>query len=326
VRQVSNQQSTMSKKTSATSTSSSGASRLSTYRNRSHADRDLADAIVLALAAGSYHLPGNTWWQDLRQYFSNNHPVFGLCCQHKLHPIGTAKRIIVLIGSMACGLAITNILYLYFLSTDQGVDGEFISFDFNANVTVAQKSLELSEVTFTNYQITLWTLGTAIHSIFDLSVWFLSACGCCQPGGSLQCLGRIRWLGNYIVLFAVVVTAATASFIVVLRATLDDNPDVSTSDLNSAGVFDDAIQFGNTSSIDSYRFLISWCIALVTSWFVYYFIIGTLLFSGVLGCYYLPFLGGRPREIMLEKKELLKRNAASDVERGRNRPSIYVSK
>jgi hypothetical protein len=36
--------------------------------------------------------------------------------------MGTWKRIIVLIGSIACGLTISNILYLYFLSTDEGIN------------------------------------------------------------------------------------------------------------------------------------------------------------------------------------------------------------
>jgi hypothetical protein len=173
---------------------------------------------------------------------------------------------------------------------------------------------------------TLWTVGTTIHCMFDLSVCFIAACGCCQAGGSLECLGGFRWLGSYIVLFAVVVTAATASFIVVLRATLDDHPEIDTENITSAGLFDDAIALGSTDSADSYRFLISWCIEMVLALFVYYFLVGTIFFSGILGCYTLPFLGGRPREVALEEKERLKRNPTAsdtyeDEESPRQRPS-----
>lgn len=291
-------------------TSSTAASRLSKYNSRSEmarkAERDRAAAIVPALAARSYHLPGNTWRQDWWQYFKNNHPVLGLCCHDRLHPIGTCKRVIVLVGSIASGLAITNLLYLYFLSTDEGLAGEFASFNFNANVTVANTDLAVTEVTFTYYQITLWTVGTSLHSLFDLSVWFIAACGCCQAGGSLECLGgRCSWMGSYIVLFAVVIVAATASFIVVLRATLEDQ-DLDVSALNAtAGALNGDLQF--TVKPEAYRFLISWGIELVLALFVYYFVLGTILFSGVLGCGRLPFLGGRPRELYLEEKQEAKR-------------------
>lgn len=273
------------------------------------AERDLAAAIVPALAARSYHIPGNTWWQDWGQYFSNNHPILGLCCHHKFHPVGTGKRVVVLVGSMACGLAVSNIIYLWFLTrSDDGVDGEFAVIGVAANFTVADSgSLSMDRVVFTNYQITLWTVGTFIHCMFDLSVWFIAACGCCQPGGSLEYLQNWRWLGSYIMMFTVVVTAATASFIVILRATLDSHPEYDTENITSGGLFDDAIQLGDTDSPASYQFLVSWLIEMVLALFVYYFVVGTILFSGILGCYTLPFLGGRPREVKLEEKEAEKR-------------------
>jgi hypothetical protein len=218
---------------------------------------------------------------------------------------------------------VTNIIYLWFLTqSEDGVDGEFASLALNANITIAKAGLSLDEVVFTNYQITLWTVGTTIHCMFDLSVWFIAACGCCQAGGSLECLHGFRWMGSYIVLFAVVVTAATASFIVVLRATLDDHPEIDAENITSAGLFDDAIVLGSTDSVDSYRFLISWCIEMVLALFVYYFLVGTIFFSGILGCYTLPFLGGRPREVALEEKERLKRNlTASDTYEDEESPS-----
>ena len=130
------------------SSTSAAATRLSEINTRAElkrrAERDQAAAIVPILASRSYHIPGNTWWQDWIQYFANNHPVFGLCFHHKLHPVGKCKRVIVLIGSIACGLVISNVLFLYFLSTSQGVNGEFISVDFRLNATVASQSVGIS--------------------------------------------------------------------------------------------------------------------------------------------------------------------------------------
>jgi hypothetical protein len=292
------------------SSASSAATRLSEYNSRAEQrrreERDQAAAIVPILASRSYHIPGNTWRQDWIHYFANNHPVLGLCFHHKLHPVGKCKRIIVLIGSIACGLVISNLLYLYFLSTDQGVSGEFISVDFRVNATVASQSVGISNLSFTNYQITLWTVGTFIHTMFDLSVWYLAACGCCQPGGSLESWGpHLRWMGSYITLLAVTLTAATATLVVVVRATLNDHPEAVNKDheIQSGGLFDDAVQFGETSGPGAYQFLVSWCIEVLISWFIYNFAIGTVFFSGVLGCYRLPLLGGRPREVMLLEKQ-----------------------
>lgn len=307
----------------------SAASRLSNYTNRAQmarrAERDAAAAVVPALAAQAYHIPGNTWRQDWLQYFGNNHPIFGFCFHHKLHPMGTWKRIIVLIGSIACGLTISNILYLYFLSTDEGINPA-ISVDFHLNSTLASQGIGVSQLSLSNYQITLWTLGTSVHTMFDLSVWYTAACGCCLPGGRLESLGGLRWMGNYVVLFAVIVTAAVASLVVVVRATLVDHPDVDPTSIHSGGLFDDAIPLGQTSSPDDYKFLAAWCIELLISWFAINFIFGTILFSGILGCYRLPFLGGRPREVMLHERERLKHtptvsDADNDEEYGQSSPS-----
>ena len=143
--------------------------------------------------------------------------------------------------------------------------------------------------------------------MFDLSVWYIAACGCCQVGGTFEAWGpRFRWVANYLTLLVVTLTAATATLVVVLRATLEDHKRnvVAHNATQSAGLFDDEVQFGQTSSPDAYRFLISWCIEVLISWFAFYFIFGTIFFSGILGCFKLPLLGGRPREVMLlQQKE-----------------------
>lgn len=42
------------------------------------------EIITRKLARRAYHLPGNSWRQDLSMYIRNNHLIFGLCCHHKV--------------------------------------------------------------------------------------------------------------------------------------------------------------------------------------------------------------------------------------------------
>eukprot|EP00986_Skeletonema_menzelii_P010122 scaffold4788_cov82-Skeletonema_menzelii.AAC.15 len=82
-------------------------------------DREIAE-LVPKLASRSYHLvPGSSWCDDWIQYQKNTHPLFSICCHHPLHPIGRFQRVIILVGSIAFGLAITNCVYLGFLKSEQ---------------------------------------------------------------------------------------------------------------------------------------------------------------------------------------------------------------
>mmetsp|Transcript_4122 Transcript_4122/g.5916 ORF Transcript_4122/g.5916 Transcript_4122/m.5916 type:complete len:407 (+) Transcript_4122:51-1271(+) len=264
-----------------------------------------ASLVVPALAARAFHLPGNTWTQDWRQYILNNHPVLGLCCHHKLHPLTCCQRILVLIGSISCGLFVSNSIYLYFLTTAGSIDDNFFAVSLDANVTV-QEDIDVSgtnEIVLTNYQMALWTVGTTIHSVFDVSIWFIAACGCCQTGGACEFLKSCRWIGTYIVMTVVILTVAFATFVVIFRASLEESG-ANISELNSAGIFDDAIDLQVTQGWESYQFLYSLCVELVLSLFLYYFIVATIFFSGILGCGRLPLLGGRPREVRIEKKRI----------------------
>ena len=71
------------------------------------------DIIRQKLSLRAYHLPGNNWCQDLDMYIRNNHLIIGLFCHHKLHPVKWYHRLVLLLGSFAFGLIITNIVYLH---------------------------------------------------------------------------------------------------------------------------------------------------------------------------------------------------------------------
>ena len=49
--------------------------------------KSLDEIIRQKLSARAYHLPGNNWCQDWRDYVRNNHLIFGLCCHDRLHPV-----------------------------------------------------------------------------------------------------------------------------------------------------------------------------------------------------------------------------------------------
>ena len=71
--------------------------------------------LIIALANRSYHLPNHTLFQDLIQYFANNHPLLGICFHNKIHPINTRMRIVALIGSILCGLVISNLFVIHMI-------------------------------------------------------------------------------------------------------------------------------------------------------------------------------------------------------------------
>ena len=81
------------------------------------------ERIEHALLHHAYHLPGTTsWFADLWQYLSNNHPLLGICCHHPHHPLPSHLRAAALLGSIFFGLVVTNIIYLAFVFSDGGAE------------------------------------------------------------------------------------------------------------------------------------------------------------------------------------------------------------
>jgi hypothetical protein len=272
--------------------------------------------LIAALGLRSYHLPGNNWCQDWLQYFANNHPIFGICCHHKGHPIGMRMRIINLFGSIVFGLCVTNVIWLWFLYSTEDANTALVTISSggfslggnnatnnatiinNDSIIVSGQGIQLTEG-----MVALWTVGGGLHALFDNTIWYVTACVCCLPGGSMERLGRYRWCGSYMAIFAVVVFTACASFAVVLRASLDSNEqNVDLSDIGTAGINDDNIKLGQTDDASAYEFMIGYGVELVLALLVYYQLVGTILFSGVLVWGKIPVLGGRPYEVMLEKR------------------------
>ena len=79
----------------------------------------------------------------------------------------------------------------------------------------------------------------------------------------------------------------------------DDNVDAADGD----GDDDFYVDWEQIDGPSSFRFLAKYCVELLLAWFVYFPVIGTVMFSGVLGCGRLPVLGGRPRDKRLVEQE-----------------------
>ena len=269
-------------------------------------------SLVPKLANRAYHLPGNSLCADWLQYMLNNHPIIGICCHHRLHPLKTRQRFIILLGSFAFGVGITNGCYLWFISTGRDSKQEIFSIDLNTP--------ESAHYSVTAGLVLLVTVGSGLHTVFDRFVWSVSACRCCRAGGRFESdsvnsprTGRCQDLGSYLVVFFVVLVMAGATFIVIVRAKMDDEgtssiPYIQDNNTTLTDIVDSVKDF----ELDDFSFMKAYCIEFAVSLLLYYPFFDTVLFSGVLGCYRLPMLGGRPYEVRKEQK---KNNGSSGVRR-----------
>lgn len=278
------------------------------------------------LLVHAYHLPGNSWTQDLWQYLTNNHPVIGICLHHRLHPLSWKMRVAYLIGSILFGLALTNIVYLAFVfaSEDDAFDKEYITLETNATRTGLYEDFDdtVSSLSVTNGNIVLWTVGALIHGLYDNTIWALATCQCCRNYDGKKDLRKTSITGSFLIMLSVVVVSAVASFAVMLRAALDaDSTMTTTTNVTSPNLLDSHNQVHaeldvlHQREFQDYEFILSYFVELVLSYFVYYPVAGIILFSGVTSCGRFPILGGRPYE-MRQAQLALGAQEEEDVEQG----------
>lgn len=265
-------------------------------------DKELMESVVPALLMRKYHLPNYGWAQDLKQYLMNNHPIFGIFCHHPLHPVKTWIRVVALIGSIMFGLAITNMIYLAFVFTDQDYDQSYVAVPQNG-VTSRNEYVEgsVSELTLSNGNIALWTLGGVLHAMYDNVIWALAAW---NWNGDLK--GRLAsyqsMTRNVLVILCVLVAVAMSTLAGCIRAALDRDG-VDRSAVKSGGLADDAVELFEIDTANDFEFMIAYLVEIILTMFVWYFVIGFVLFTGVLGCGKIPVLGGRPFDLLTEERE-----------------------
>lgn len=261
--------------------------------------KQLDDSILIPLLVRrSYHIPGNNVYEDWTMWFRNNHIVFGICLHHKLHPLETWERILQLLASTSFGLVATSLVYEAY-SEFPGVMGTPVAAETLAPIT------DLFNTRITVGAILLWTAGGFLHSLFDMLIWHVMACACCHPGGQYYRPDRehCKDIGSYMLIPIIVSLLMVAAYFVLLRATRGEVV-LQTDDLNYQEDQLENIQWDDIQGIQSFSFLFKYGTELLLAWFVYFPILGSLFFSGILGCNgKIPILGGRPRDMERIRRE-----------------------
>jgi len=276
-------------------------------------EEELARRIVPKLASRAYHLPGYNLRRDWTQYLLNNHPLLGICCHHRLHPLKMRQRLIVLLGSFSFGVAITNVIFLWFLGTGRDDEREVFAVDLSA------RESDSRSYSVTSGLLALLTVGSGSHAVFDRFVWTLSACGCCRAGGRFErsCFrGCCKSLAFYLAVFVVTLVVALATCVVIIRASVEEgqtNVPFIQNENGTKMTLEEMLDFDeifDEFEVQDYSFIRGYALEFVVSLFVYYPLVETVLFSGVLGCGRIPFLGGRPYAM---KQEAQKRSDARSI-------------
>ena len=272
--QKSNNSSRTSGGTAAISIGSSSSS------SSSSSSESVENELVQLLALQSYHLPKNSWMQDWIQYMGNNHPVFGICCHSKIHPIKSCTRVVALVGTFTFGLAMTNLFYVFFLWNPE----------FNRILATIITDDGNEWVLLTTGMLLLWTLGGCIHGMFNLAMWHIAACACCQKGGCLERYACCPNLGSKMIRVSVLCTVFLCIMIVLLRVAINEKEEENNQEqqqyqleeeyqyINNRGIdilIDDQLDL-NVQNISEFTFVLSYLVEMVLALFVYYPIGGTM--------------------------------------------------
>lgn len=204
-----------------------------------------------------------------------------------------------LLGSISIGLIATNIAFLWDASNFIDMDDSLVSIGIN-------------DIVVTKGMIFLWTFGAILHSVYDLVVWNVMACACCHPGGrwgNERYSRRVKDCGSIVMIPVVLMLMGIAAVAVMRRASGEEAYNVTSdgSDGETENPWKDSLVWNGVGGAQSFSFLSKYAIELSLTWFVYFPLVGTIMFSGILGCGgRLPVLGGRPRDIRLYEESMAK--------------------
>ncbi|KAL7547149.1 hypothetical protein ACHAWF_010460 [Thalassiosira exigua] len=278
-----------------TDTSETGSERIEVIHELAARDGNeklaLPRQLVPRLAKRAYHLEeGNSWCQDWIQYQRNTHPLFGICLYHPLHPIRLPQRAIILVGSIVLPILYIFRVYMGFLSHEKAGGAVNLIYDITGKVTEAQQ--KYTNIEIQQSLVFLVTVGSLLHSMFDMVIWYLMACFCFRPGGYCHQRGGKRsafckTFGIYSAVLLVMISVVAATSVAVVRLSEDQERE--------------AASMAEKFAESQFSFLLGYALELAAALFVFYFVTSTVFFSGVLGCGRLPVLGGRPYEIWMER-------------------------
>lgn len=255
----------------------------------------LENEIIPALANRSYHLPGNTYHQDIIQYFRNNHPIIGIFCHHVQHPIQFRMRLLQLFSSIICGLTLTNGVWLWFYYSKSDQETPFVVIPIGGSDTNDGTGTNNGNFTVTYQMIYLWTIGGTIHAIYDNTIWYISACVCCLSSTNLK---TYRKWGTYAIITIVLTFTTVATLALLLRTSAEEAQNDNDDEIVEISFHEKYV----------FEFLISYVTEFTLALFIYYPVIATLLFSGVFSCgLNIPILGGRPYDVMMAERAYQKK-------------------
>jgi hypothetical protein len=218
-------------------------------------------------------------------------------------------RAVGLIGSVVFGLAMTNIIWLLFIYNTNDESTEVFSLSAGGYaVKNGTQFVFLPEdspiIQYTEFSVTrgnsiLWTVGAALHALFDSTIWYVASCSCCVTGDRLEFMRKYKRMGNIAIIVGVFLIFLVSTIVVIVRASIEDSTSpVDLSAIRSGGLMDDAISVTAIADKSNVEFLVSYSVELVVSWFVMFPIVESLMFSGCCGVFAkVPVLGGRAYEM-----------------------------
>jgi hypothetical protein len=226
---------------------------------------------------------------------------------------------------MLFGVVLTNVCYLLYRTYPQW-DQPFLELDTDANPN--------NSYTVSTGMVLLWTVGGGLHTMYNLVIWHVAACACCQLGGCWHVVVAVppededndvtsdhageetnnatteehksifRYcpsLGKHLVRVIVLVILVLATWVVLIRVEVEEQQVVDGDENDPA--LDTKVDLQNHSA-QEFDFLLGYLVEMGLALFLWYPLGAMLLFSGVLACgCNVPFLGGRPRDVKLERQK-----------------------
>mmetsp|Transcript_4501 Transcript_4501/g.5210 ORF Transcript_4501/g.5210 Transcript_4501/m.5210 type:complete len:312 (+) Transcript_4501:24-959(+) len=245
--------------------------------------------IIQRLTMKSFHLPGNSYWQDWFQFVRNNHLVLGFCMADPLHPFSLKERVLNLLASLAFGLAATSIVALWYYYNKEDMNQVILPLPFGYGIS--------------HGMFTTGFFGGFVNVLWDFSIWFLQACPCVQPGGFLaerlssHAIFFWIWMGSNLAMIVTIISICLAVHFVTIRASVND----------------DGNDEGYATGIIHYKFIATFLLQAVIAQFIMFPVVAFTIFSGVLGCFRLPGIGGRPYQERRARNKRRKENRPVEI-------------
>mmetsp|Transcript_18970 Transcript_18970/g.28126 ORF Transcript_18970/g.28126 Transcript_18970/m.28126 type:complete len:320 (-) Transcript_18970:7-966(-) len=229
--------------------------------------------IVQRLAMKSFHLPGNSYWEDWFQFVRNNHLILAFWMADPLHPFSLKERVLNLLASLAFGLAATSSVALWYFYNEKDMSEIIVPLPFGFGIS--------------HGMFTTGFFGGFVNVLWDFSIWFLQACPPCQPGGFLA--DRLShhavifwiWMGSNLATIVTMISICLAIHFAVVRASVNEDGD----------------DEGYAVDFQHYSFIATFFLQVIIAQFIMFPVVAFTIFSGVLGCFRLPGIGGRPFQV-----------------------------